>query len=239
MFMTIYPAFSHDVEASRKLLEQFPPVVRAMFGLSLSAFFTFLGFYAYAFTYITLVGAIQAMNLGLSLLSKEDSSKTTDFLLSKPVTRTKIFFAKLAASLTMLTITIIIFTVMTFIFAKLFGAGDFDLKKYLVLNLIFFVIQLWFLALGIIVSQLLHKIRSVVSISLGFVFSFFVVGLVGAVIGVDKVRYLTPFKYFDYLKYVASGKYDLKYMVLAAVAIIIAIVTGYLIYNRRDARSVA
>lgn len=238
LFLSIFPAFSHDVESSRQLLAGFPPQLRAMFGLSLATFFTFLGFYAYVFTYIGLAGAVQAMNLGLTMLSREASSKTSDFLLTKPVTRSKIFANKLLAALTVLIVTNVVLVVVTLLLAKAFGAGNFNLYVFGLLSLAFYLVQLIFLSIGILVSQLMH-IRSIIALSLGIVFGFFVVGMIQSLTNDEVLRYVTPFKFFDHLKIVTDKAYEMQFVWLAIGVIAASIVVAYSIYLRRDTRSAA
>lgn len=237
LFLSLYPEFSRDITASRAVLEHFPPAIRNAFGLSLSAFFTFLGFYAYTFTYVTLAGAVQAMNLGLGVMVREDQAKTTDFLLTKPITRTRVFLAKSAAALTILAATFAVYCAATAILSFVLGAGDFDAGKFMVMNALFFGLELWFLALGIIVSQLARKVRSTIAYTLSFVFGFFIIGVIGALIGDDKVRFVTPFKYVDYLAYVTHGTIDTKYLITGAVFALIMFITGFMLYNKRDKKA--
>lgn len=238
MFTALYPAFSNDVETSKRLLEQFPPQIRHMLGLSLSVFFTYLGFYAYIFSYITLAGGVMAMNMGLVMLAREQQAKTTDFLLTKPVTRTKLFGAKLAAVVSALVGVWSVYVLMAYGAAKLFGAGTIDGEKYLVLNGVFLLLLIWFMALGMLVSQLLHKIKSVPALSLSFVFGLFVVGLISALIGEEKMRFLSPFKYVVYTDYVANGTIDVPYVWLAVASSVAMIVAAYVVYVRRDVKAV-
>lgn len=238
LFSAMYPAFSQDVDTSRKFLESFPPAVRDMFGLSLSVFFTYLGFHAYTFTYMTLLGAIMAMNVGLGAMAREAQSKTTDFLLTKPVRRRRVFAAKLAAMLTIITVTFAVYCAATYLLALTVG-GEFDGWRLMGLNAVFYGIQLWFMALGIFVSQLARKIRSVLTYTLGFVFGFFAIGLVGSLIGDEKVRYVTPFKYVDYLTFVAEGTIDMKYALIGSLFAIVMVAVGYARYVRRDMKAVA
>lgn len=238
MFTALYPAFSNDIETSKQLLEQFPPQVRHMLGLSLSVFFTYLGFYAYMFTYITLAGGVMAMNMGITMLGREQLAKTTDFLLSKPVTRTRLFVGKLLAAMSAIVVVWVLYVVTAYITAKLFGAGDIDIEKYLVLNSTFLLVLMWFMSLGILVSQLVHKVRSVVALSLSYVFGFFVVGLIGALVGEEKIRLISPFKYVVYTDYIANSTVDMPYVWLAIVSSIVMVGTAYFVYVRRDARAV-
>jgi ABC-2 type transport system permease protein len=122
LFVSIYPVFSHDIDTTRNLLAGFPPQLRSMLGLSLETMDSFLGFYAYTFTYVGLIGAVQAMSLGLTMLSREQRSKTVDFLLTRPVSRSRIFASKLMASLTVLTITNLVLSSTTVLFAFMVGA---------------------------------------------------------------------------------------------------------------------
>lgn len=109
LFMSMFPAISRDIIEFQKLLEGFPEPVRKALGLEVENFGTILGFYSYMFVYITLCGAIQAMHIGTSIVSKEVRDKTADFLLTKPVSRTKILTAKLLAALTTIVMTNIVF----------------------------------------------------------------------------------------------------------------------------------
>lgn len=237
LFISIYPAFSHDVEASKQLLVNLPPQVRDMFGLSLETFSNFLGFYAYTFTYVGLAGAVQAMSLGLVMLSRETSAKTTDFLLTKPITRRRIFLSKLASALVVLLITNLILDGATIAFAFMFGAGNFSGTVFAMLCAAFFLVQLIFLGIGILVSQLLRRVKSVIATSLTVVFGFFAIGLLQSLSNDALLRYLTPFKYFDHLAIATQRTIEMKFVVLSLVLTLVALITSYLIYNRHDARS--
>lgn len=239
MFVSLYPAFSNDMAVSQQLLSNFPPMVREMLGLSMSAFTTFLGFYSFTLIDIMLVGAAQGMGLGLGVMVREQQSKTTDFLLTKPITRTKVFVTKLAAILTVLAATFVVYCLVVCLLAGLFGVGSFDNAKFMVVNASFLAIQLWFMTLGIAVSQLARRVRSVVTYTLGAVFGLFAVGLVGTIIGDEKFRYFSPFKYMDYLTYITEGSIDGKYWLVGGVVALGMLATGYVLYVRRDKKAVA
>lgn len=236
LFVSIFPTFSQDIETSRKLLENFPPQVRDMFGLSMESFFTFLGFYAYTFTYVGLAGAVQGMNLGLTMLHREVSAKTTDFLLTKPVSRTRVFICKLLAALTAIIVTNIALVIATILMTLLFGAWGFDIKIFALLCGAFLLVQMMFLGIGILVSQI-TRVKSVISTSLGIVFGFFAIGLLQALTRDDTLRYLTPFKFFDHMKIVADYAYQVPFVWLSVAVIIVPVVISYIIYTRHDIRS--
>jgi len=233
-YMSLFTAFTSDVSATLKLLEGFPPVVRAALGIRLETFFTIFGFFGYMLTYLWLVGAIQAMNLGTGILAKEISGKTADFLLSKPVSRTKVLASKLLATLTLLLATNIVFVSAAYFSARVFTTTTFSFRSFVLVASTVFVVQLFFLALGYLISVIVPKIKSVLAFSLPVVFGFFIVGLLDSVIGSEAIRYITPFKYFDIQYILDHGSYDWKYVITEAVVVIVCITATYLIYLRKD-----
>ena len=159
VFLIMYPAFTSDVEMTRKILASFPVAVRDAIGLSLENFFTIYGFFSYLLTFIVLAGAIQAMGLGVGVLSKEDSGKTADFLLTKPISRFKVLTSKIFAVICLIIFTNIIFDSVALITAKLVSTGNLDIKIFLMLSAILLLVQFMFLALGLFMSVIVPKIK--------------------------------------------------------------------------------
>lgn len=238
-FMALYPAFSADVETTRELLAQFPEALRDAINLSLDTFFTIHGFFGYLLTFAVLAGAIQAMNLGTGIISKEVAGKTADFLLSKPVTRTAVVTAKLAAALTILLITNVVFVLVAYLAARAVATDPFSAGTFLLLASTMFLVQLFFLALGSLFAVLLPKVKSVVSVSLPTVFAFYIVAAVGDVVANDDVRYLTPFKFFDSESIIADSRLDSGSLALLAGFVAVTVSLSYAIYTRKDVRAAA
>lgn len=131
IYFSVYPAIANDAADFKRLLGGYPASVRAILGISLDSITSLLGFYSMIFTFITLCGAIQAMNLGVSILSKETRERTADFLLVKPVSRSAIVSSKLLAALTMLIITNVIYYAAASILAAMVKTADFSVTLFL------------------------------------------------------------------------------------------------------------
>jgi ABC-2 type transport system permease protein len=233
-YLSIFTSFTSDVTATMKILEGFPPAVRAALGIQLKTFFTIYGFFGYMLTYLWLVGAIQAMNLGIGIISKEISGKTADFLLSKPVSRVKVLTSKLSAALTLLLATNVVFISAAYFSARVFSTSSIKLGSFILVAATVLIVQLFFLALGYLIAVVVPKIKSVLAYSLPIVFGFFIVGLLDSVIGLENLRYVTPFKYFDVQYIVKNNMYDLKYIFTEVVVVIACVLVGYLLYLRKD-----
>lgn len=237
IFFMMYPAFTKDVTASKRLLASLPPTVREGLGISINNFFTVYGFYAYLFIDVMLAGSIQAMNLGVGVISKEESGKTADFLLSKPVSRVSVMTQKIFAVFSLLIFTNAIFVVVSLLAARIVAKQAIDIKIFLLISLTLFFVQLAFLALGILFSVLLPKIKSIISVSLPTVFTFFIIGALGAILGNDKVRYITPFKFYDPNYIISNGSYEMRFIVVELAFIAIAIALSYVIFIKKDIRA--
>ncbi|MEP6710746.1 MAG: ABC transporter permease subunit, partial [Candidatus Saccharibacteria bacterium] len=191
----------------------------------------------YLFTFVTLAGAIQAMNLGVGIISREYSGKTADFLLAKPVGRSSVITQKLLATVVLLLITNVIFTVAAFTTALVVSTKSFDVTTFFLIASTLFLIQLAFLTLGALLSVVITKIRSVIAVTLPTIFAFFIIGSIGAIVGTDTVKYLTPFKFYDPAYIVQNNDYEMKFVIVELVFVILAVTATYVLFNKKDVRS--
>jgi ABC-2 type transport system permease protein len=233
----MFPAFIKDVAVTKKLLASLPLALRSAVGIQLETFFSIFGFYSYLFLYVMLTGSVQAMNLGTSLISKEDRSKTAEFLLTKPVTRSQIVTSKLFAAFVLLVITNVVYLIAASTVAKAVSIEPFSMKIFLMISAVLFLVQLMFLSLGVLVSVIVPKIKSVISVSLPTVFGFFIISMIGSIIGDEAVRYITPFKFYEPNYIIKNGSYEMRFVVIEIVFIVVAIAASYAIYARKDIRA--
>jgi ABC-2 type transport system permease protein len=239
LFMAMLPAFTNDVEASKKLIGQLPEAIRVAFNVNLANFFTVYGFYGYLLGFASVAGAIMAMNLGTGIISKEVSGKTADFLLSKPITRPKVISAKLAAALAAIVFTSAVFAGVGYAAALTASEEPVAAKTFFLMSLTFFLIQLLFLALGALFAVLLPKVKSVISVTLPTVFALYIIGTLGEVVGQDAVRFISPFRYYDSQYIIKNVGLESTYLILEAVLVVVAIAATYLIYAKKDVRAAA
>ncbi|NCO66685.1 MAG: ABC transporter permease [Candidatus Aquicultor secundus] len=237
LYLSLFPAFSKETGTLLKVLEGYPLAFRKALGITLISFASISGFYSFVITYIILAGSIQAMILGTSIVSKEERGKTAEFLLTKPVRRSQILTAKLVAALILILITNIVYLISVPLLINAIAGATIVPKTFLLLSLALFFVQLFFLALGFLISVSASKIRSVLGVSLTTVFGFYIAGILDSLIGNTAIRYLTPFKYFDFSYIVKNGSYEIRFIILEAIILILAITTSYYVYVKRDIRS--
>jgi ABC-2 type transport system permease protein len=237
MYIFIFKGLGNDIEQFKVFIGNFPDVVKKALNIYLESISTLVGFYSFVFPFVVLCGAIQAMNLGTGIVSKELREKTADFLMTKPVRRDGILSSKLAAAIASLAATNIIYLALTVATAIAVGK-DFDLKLFMLLSTTLFYVQLMFLSIGTLVSVIAGKIKSVISVSLSTVFGFYIIGTLGSVIGDDKVRYMSPFRYFDAAYIVKNAAYEPSYALAGIIIIAALLAVSYVVYVKKDVHAV-
>jgi ABC-2 type transport system permease protein len=228
----LYSGFADQAEAMNRALENFPPELLMAFGMDGLDLGTVLGFFSIVFLFVQLCVSIQAANYGFSLVSVEEREMTADFLLTKPVGRTRIMTSKLLAAIASLAITNLVVWGSSFLFLNVYkGERTYDTKTLILLLITVTFLQLFFLTVGILISLLP---RSVTPFSMGMVFGLYLLNAFGSMIGDDKLSYITPFRHFDPNHIIRNGNYDLPLVMISVSLIIISVVGGYILYSRRN-----
>jgi ABC-2 type transport system permease protein len=234
----IYPVFYDSMKDVVRMLSGYPPEFAAAFGFNVSDLFSYGGFFGFVYGYIAVIGAIMAVSLSVSTFAREKRSKCVDFLLTKPLSRGKIFIAKLLSNLTILVVTNIFFV--TAVIILYYSTNqDISLAGKLILAVYgLFFTQLVFLAIGIFFATFAKKVRSVSGIATAFGFAGFILSALVNILKEESVRFIAPLKYFDPIAVFSTGGFELKYVVTAVIISVACIVISYLKFRNSDAHAV-
>jgi ABC-2 type transport system permease protein len=233
--MSLFSAFASDAELLNEAMAQMPPELLTAFGMTGLDLSTVLGFYSFAFLFCQICLAIQAANYGFGMVSVEERDLTADFLLAKPVGRPKILTSKLLAAFTSLTITNIVIWVVSFLVINLYRDGrSYETQTLVLLLLSIVVFQLFFLSVGMVLSLLMKRVRSVTSVSMALAFGMYVLSAFGGMLGEDTFDLITPFKHFEPNSIIATGAYDVPLVMISVVTILVSIVGSYVLYGKRN-----
>jgi ABC-2 type transport system permease protein len=231
---SMFPAFSANATALSDALKNYPLMIQLAFGLFIDQIGSVNGFYSFIVTVLTLIGSVQAMTLGLSVVSKETTGRTADFLLTKPVTRGHVAVSKILAVFTCILVTSAVFIGASVGCATAVSGAPFAHKSLLLMALTFFFVQTMFLALGFVVATVVPKIRSVLPVALSWVFAFFALGTVAAMLENEKLYYLSPFKYFETRYILTMSAYKPSFVLAAVLVVAGCVIAGFVVFTRRD-----
>ena len=232
---SIFSSFAVDAELLEQTLAEFPEQLLVAFGMQDLNLSTILGYFSFTFLFAQICLAIQAASYGFSLASIEERELTADFLLAKPVGRSQILTSKLLAILSGLLITDIAVWIGSVLFIQFFkGDKTYDASALILLLLSVVIFQLFFLGVGLVVSLLVKRVRSVTPYAMALAFGMYVLSAFGDMLGENTFENITPFKHFDPGYIVDKGAYNLPLVTISLIVIVVSFVGSYLLYARRD-----
>ena len=235
VFVSLFSSFAEDAALLNEMMSKFPPQLLTAFGLTGTDLSTVLGYFSFVFLFVQICLAIQAANCGFALVSVEEREWTAAGLLAMPVGRSQILTSKLLAALSGLTITNIVIWISSFGFINLFkGDREYDAGRLLLLLLSIVVFQLFFLAVGLVVSLLVKRIRSVTPYAMALGLGMYVLNVFGDMLGQSILEKITPFRHFDARYVVQHGAYDLPLVLVSVAVIVVCVASSYVLYTRRD-----
>ena len=237
-FMMIYPSFLSDSAGIIEVFKHYPPEVMKALGFVPDQFFSVLGFYSFVLIYVELIAAMQAMVLGLGTSGREIRTRTSEFVLTKPVKRWEILGAKSLAILTILAITNVFLMITSYLSIAQVAQGSFSLNALLLVNLSTFLLQLVFAALGILLGVTFRKLRSVAPVSLGIVFGFFVVNMLKGIFDEAWIRYFSPFQFFDKYLIIADKTFETPFLLYAVALILGLTIFSFAYFSNKDIHAV-
>ena len=235
VYVSLFSSIAVDAAVLNRTMANFPKELRMAFGMNGTDLSTILGFFGFVFLFAQICLAIQAANYGFSLVSVEERELTADFLLAKPVGRTRILTSKLLAAVSGLTITNIVVWIGSIGSINWFkGDRTYESKPLLLLLLSIVVFQLFFLAVGLVVSLLVKRMRSVTPYSMALGFGMYVLSAFGDMLGESALEKVTPFEHFNPNYIIQHGAYDLPLVLISVSVIVVCLVGSYVLYTRRD-----
>ena len=239
-FLSIFPTFADQSALMNELLSKYPPALLEAFGLGKMDLSTVAGFYGFVFVFVQLCLAIQSGNFGFGLVSIEENEMTADFLLTKPVTRLQVLNSKLISAFSSLLLTDLVVWVVSIVSILLFHDDrPYDLGLLVSLMLSIVIFQLFFLSVGLVVSLLVKRVRSVTPYSLGLGFGAYVLSAFSGVFGDVKLEYITPFKQLDPLYFVQHAAYNTPLLLINLSITLVSLALSYWLYTRRDIPAVS
>ncbi|TFG82351.1 MAG: ABC transporter permease [Erysipelotrichales bacterium] len=237
-FMAIYPSFLSGSAGIIEIFKRYPPEVMKALGFVPDQFFSVLGFYSFVLIYIELIAAMQAMVLGLGTSGREIRTRTSEFLLTKPIKRWEALGAKVLAILTILIITNLSLMLISFLSVNQVADRSFSVTALILVNISTFLLQLVFAAIGILLGVTFRKLRSVAPVSLSIVFGFFVVNMLKGIFDDAWIRYFSPFQFFEKYAIIADRSFETTFLVYSIALIIGLILFSFVYFSKKDIHAV-
>lgn len=237
--MAMFPSIADQADKYTELLKNSPKAMASGLGIENIDFAKVLDFFAYVIPYIILFAAIYAMLLGAGILSKEEDEKTIDFLLAKPVTRSKIVTAKYAATLFYILLFDLVLTLANYAAIEAVrGNSAYSLKAFLLISLGTFLVLWTFASIGFFLSVFVVRSKSLTPLALGVVLGTYFISIASVVSEkLENLKYITPFQYINPAGIIKNERIDGIYLIIMITVIVLMTTGTYLAYQRKDLKS--
>ena len=192
---------------------------------------------AFAFARLEFKGknALFAALLGIGALAKEEKDKTAEFLLTHPISRTRVVTEKLLAVLAQL-LAMNVGVVAVTLLAILAVGVEANTATVLLLFLANLLMQIEIAAVTFGISAFLHG--NGLGIGLGLAFGLYFLQILSNLIdGTKFLKFITPFSYTDGSYIVAQGKLEVKYLFTGLALALVGVAAALWQYRKKDIAS--
>lgn len=233
MVFLIYPSIvnSENMQMMDEMMEMFPEELLKAFNMDISSIDSAFGWLkTEGFVFVLLIIGVYSAILGSSILLKEESDKTIEYLNSVPVTRKDIVISKVVCGL--LYIVLMVVTIGIFNFIGLSLSGDFDKKLYILLSITPIFSSIVIFALCLFLSTFTHKTKKTMGMSLGIVFASYFLKIISEMgESTEFLKYLSIFTLADIRNVIVNISIN-PFMVALAIGITIVFVILTIIHYK-------
>lgn len=228
----VYPEMKGEMDGLSELFANMGGF-SAAFGLDKLQFGEFMGFFGVECgNVLGLGGAFFAALTGIGALASEESEHTAEFLLTHPVSRSKVVLEKWAAVLTQVLILNAAVALVTWAAVAIIGESP-DICALLLLWTAYFIMQVEIAAICFGISAYIS--RGGLGVGLGLAAAFYFLNIIANL--TDKARFLkyfTPFGYTDSGNIINEGCLDWKYLAAGLFLTAIALAAAFWHYRKKD-----
>ena len=217
------------------LINDFPNAMVETFNLKTFNLTTVTGFYGVMFAYFSLMLSIAAAMWGSDIISKEERDKTVEFSLTLPVTRTRLLTAKTLAAVVNCMVLLLVTGIITVAMAQQYEPDDRFYRFVAISMLALFIVQMIFLAVGILLGCAMKQYKRAGSASVSLLLvTYFLSIIAGMSKNLKFLKYVSPFKYFNPVTLLNESRLDIGFIGLSVLIIAASMARAYMSYAKRD-----
>lgn len=233
--MSKYEGYSKSGTSVNEIFKELPGGISAFFGANLLDLQSAAGFFTICALYLGVMLGIHALLLGSGIIAKEETDKTIEFLVAKPVSRDRILFAKLLVALTAVVFLNAVTLAVSIVTVAAFNPGPSVSGDIVFLMPSVLFIQLIFMVVGAAFAATMHRPKHAAMLSGAVLLATFILSAFVDIAGrFEFLRYLTPFQYFDPKTIYAGHAYSGTYIAITAAVVAALLVASRFVYRKRD-----
>lgn len=232
----VYPSIvsSDNINQIDEMMKLFPEEVLRAFNMDISSMDSAYGWLkSEGFIMILLVTGIYSSILGSTIILKEESDKTIEYLNSLPLRRKDILRDKVLVGIIYIILMVLVIAIFNYI--ALYLSGDFDKKQYLLLSITPLLTSLPLFSINLYISTYFNKLKSIFGISLGVsIGSYFIQILADMSEKVEFLKYLSIYTLADIRNIIIDIRINPIMIIVSILITLVFIVSSYLKYNKKE-----
>jgi ABC-2 type transport system permease protein len=231
--ISMAPSFGSDIQQILNM--KLPKQMQTAMGLIGLNYNDPISFYCVVFSYVYLFFSIYVAGTFATIVSKEYSDKTAEFLFSLPAKRLQIIWTKLNVAFLYTALSVVIIFLVSLLSFVLFIKDSYDLTPVLMMSLAWLIGGLTFGSMAFLVSSFLIKSRAAATTSVGIILIMYMLQVVISLNEkLDFLKYISPFDWFKGPEIASSGGLSVTYCLIALFFILTFFITGIRRFNKMD-----
>ena len=228
----MYPDMQDQMDGVNDMFSSMGNFTEA-FGMDQLNFGTLLGFYAVeGGNMLGIGGAFFAAIIGITALMKEERDRTAEFLLTHPVSRTKVISEKLVSTFAIMVILNVIVLLCAVISIKIIDEEIFW-EELLIFHLAYLLMQFEIAGICFGISAFIKK--SGLGIGIGIAGLMYLLNIIANITeDAEFLKYITPFGFTEGSDIINNKEITLEYLIPGMIIMVICIVIGYVKYSKKD-----
>jgi len=235
LFMSFFDALKQSSAQIEQLYSTFPKELMSALGKTPESLTSIYGYIAnQIMIYMILSGCIFTVFLSSGSIAGEIANRNIIFLLSKPLSRFKIYIAKTISIILNLILSNAILSVATILAIKIFTKEDnLDINFFILIYIALFLLELFFLGFAQFVGIRFNNGKAIAFGSLLVIVFYLLKVLSGITEQADKLKYLSLNYYIDLQNIIDTRAIKADAWIVLILAIIF-IILGAFAFRRKD-----
>ena len=220
MVLALYPQMKGMGDHLEQMMEAIPKSLTKAFGMDSTTWASAAGFYSTYFgIYIVVLTSIYTTSTGATILSKEERDKTAEFLITKPISRSDLFWTKMMSLATLMIIITVAQLLAATICMFIVAEESFPWDKFATMHIHGTALIIFFTGTGVLLASFMKAKTNFMGPVVGIVFgSYFIDALAKATHATDWLGYTSPFRYASFA--ISEPGYSIHYVNVIALVLI-------------------
>lgn len=239
LFLFIYLFYPSIIENGNlsnldEMMKLFPPEVLKALNLDISSMDSAFGWIkTEGWVFVLLLTGVYSSLLGGSILLKEESDKTIEYLGCLPISRKQIVLNKVLSGYIYILAMNIIFFIFNLLALKL--TGDFDTNVFIYLSITPLFSSTVLYSLCLFISTFMRKTKKITAVCLGITFASYMLNMFSSISSeIDFLKYISIFTLCDVRNIILDERINIIMVIITLVLNVMFIILSIYKYQRKE-----